>query len=186
VRIKSHNIKLRSNWLRKPFSASACRSWLAEEGSLTARLKSRHVDFHVKTISQKDAKPFVDEAAVLKRKHSATVSVRDVLLICKQQPLVYAHSVLPHSSLRGAWAKLGKLGNKPLGEILFSDPRVKRTLLSYKKLSKHHALYRKAVVHLPQAPTYLWARRSTFSLKSAKILVTEVFLPALSDKRGSD
>ena len=27
---------------------------MAEEGSLTARLKSRHVDFHVKTISQKE------------------------------------------------------------------------------------------------------------------------------------
>jgi len=173
VRIKPHNIKLRSNWLRKPFSASACRSWLAEEGSLTARLKS-------------GAKPFIDEAAVLRCKHSATVSVRDVLLIGKQQPLVYAHSILPHSSLRGAWAKLGKLGNKPLGGILFSDPRVKRTPLSYKKLSKHHALYRKAVAHLPQAPTYLWARRSTFSLNSAKILVTEVFLPTLSDKQGSD
>jgi len=182
VKIDPHNIQLRSNWLRKPFSASSYQSWLVDEGSLTARLQSGYADFHVKTIAQQDAKPIVDEAAVLKRKQSTAANVRDVLLMGNQKALVYAHSVLPHSSLRGEWAKLGKLGNKPLGATLFSDPRVKRTPLSYKKLSKHHALYRKAVVNLPQAPTYLWARRSIFSLKCAKILVTEVFLPTITDQ----
>ena len=179
MKIDPHNIKLRSNWLRKPFSASAYRSWLIDEGSLTARLQSDYADFHVEAITQANAKPIVDETALLKRKPLSVANVRDVLLIGNQQVLVYAHSVIPHSSLRGEWVRLGKLGNKPLGAILFGNPRVKRTPLSYKKLAKHHALYRKAVVHLPQAPTYLWARRSIFSLNCAKILVTEVFLPTV-------
>lgn len=182
MKIQPHNIKLRSNWLRKPFSVPACRSWLVDEGSLTARLQSHYSDFHVQTIGQQNAKPIVDEAGVLKRKQSTVANVREVLLMGNQQARVYAHSVLPHSSLRGEWAKLGRLGNKPLGATLFNDPRVQRTPLSYKKLTKHHDLYQKAVAHLPQAPTYLWARRSVFSLKCAKILVTEVFLPTLCDK----
>lgn len=179
MKIDPHNIQLRSNWLRKPFSALAYRSWLVDEGSLTARLQSGYADFHVETIAQQDAKPIVDEAAVLKRKQSTAANVRDVLLMGNQEALVYAHSVLPHGSLRGEWAKLGKLGNQPLGATLFRDPRVKRTPLSYKKLSKHHALYQQAVAHLSHPPTYLWARRSVFSLKCAKILVTEVFLPTI-------
>lgn len=182
MRVKPHHIKLRSNWLRKPFSASAYRSWLVDEGSLTARLQARYADFYVKTIAQQDDKPIVDETAVLKRKQSAVANVRDVLLVGNQQTLVYAHSVLPHNSLRGEWVKLGNLGNQPLGATLFNDPRVKRTPLSYKKLSKNHALYQKAALYSPRVPTYLWARRSVFSLNCAKILVTEVFLPALCDE----
>ena len=182
MKIDQHHLKLRSNWLKKPFSALRYRSWLVNEGSLTARLQLRYADFHVEALSQQNAKPIDDEAAILKRKQSTITNVRDVLLKGNKCTLVYAHSVLPYSSLRGEWVKLGKLGNQPLGATLFGNPRVKRTPLSYKKLSKHHVLYQQAVVHLPQAPTYLWAQRSIFSLKCAKILVTEVFLPTICDQ----
>jgi chorismate--pyruvate lyase len=100
------------------------------------------------------------------------------------QPVVFAHSVLPRASLKGAWNSLGRLGNQPLGATLFVNPRVKRTPLSYKKLSPNHALYQHATQHLTQKPEvrkppYLWARRSIFSLSCANIMVTEVFLPQL-------
>jgi chorismate--pyruvate lyase len=87
--------------------------------------------------------------------------------------------VLPRASLRGAWNGLGRLGNKPLGATLFANPKVKRTPLSYKKLTSNHALYQHAVQHLTDKPSYLWARRSIFSLSCANIMVTEVFLPQL-------
>lgn len=177
MRIYPHNKKLRSNWLRKPFLALPYQHWLVDETSLTARLQLRYVDFRVQPLSQQNAKLIKDEAALLRLKLSTTSCVREVLLLGKGRPVVYAHSILPRSSLRGEWAKLGRLGNQPLGATLFSDPRVKRTPLTYKKLSKNHELYRNAVKHLEQKPSYLWARRSIFSLKCAKILVTEVFLP---------
>jgi len=88
---------------------------------------------------------------------------------------VFAHSVLPHKSLRGRWLALSRLGNKPLGATLFANPRVKRTALSYKKLSRHHALYKHAAKGLNDKPPYLWARRSVFSLNCANIMLTEVF-----------
>ena len=95
------------------------------------------------------------------------------------QPVVFAHSVLPRTSLRGAWNGLGRLGNQLLGATLFANPKVKRTPLSYKKLTPNHALYKHAAQHLTQKPSYLWARRSIFSLNCANIMVTEVFLPQL-------
>jgi chorismate lyase len=182
VKIKPHNIKLRSNWLKKPVQAFAYRDWLVDERSLTARLQSFSTHFRVQAIAQQNTKPIADEAALLNCKQSTIANVRDVLLIGDEQVLVYAHSVLPHESLRGEWVKLGQLGNQPLGATLFANPRVKRSPLYYKKLAKHHKLYQKAAHYLPEVPAYLWARRSIFSLNGAHILVTEVFLPSVCER----
>ncbi len=177
MKIYPHTIKLRSNWLRKPLSTLAYRHWLVDKNSLTARLQRRYSDFCVQPVCQKNAKPIKDEATLLKQKLAATSYVREVLLLGSGRPVVYAHSILPHASLRGAWSTLGRLGNQPLGATLFGNPKVQRTPLSYKKVFRRHDLYRNAVKHLDHQPPYLWARRSIFSLKCAKILVTEVFLP---------
>lgn len=179
MKVHPHNVSLRSKWLKKPFSASKYQAWLVNDTSLTARLQNRYSDFFVKPLLQQDAKPIQDEATLLKLKPSFNAYVREVLLIGNQQPVIFAHSVLPHASLRGKWHKLGKLGNKPLGAALFKNMQVVRTPLSFKKLTKNHILYQKAVKYIAQPPAYLWARRSVFRLNCANILVTEVFLPHL-------
>ena len=177
MKIQPHNSILRASWLRKPFLTTIYRNWLIDKTSLTARLQLRYADFRVQPLFQQNAKLIKDEAALLRLRLSEVSYVREVLLLGKNRPVVYAHSVLTHASLRGEWAKLGRLGNQPLGATLFANPRVKRTALTYKKLSRNHDLYHKAVQHLDHRPPYLWARRSILSLKCAKILVTEVFLP---------
>ncbi len=186
VNIYPHNTKLRSHWLRKPFSAAHYRHYLVDKGSLTARLQARYADFQVKPVFQKRARANNDEANLLKLNAFATVNVRDVLLMGGSRPVVYAHSILPYSSLRGAWAKLGRLGNKPLGATLFSNPRVKRTPFSYKKLTANHALYQQVTKQIEQTSPYLWARRSIFSLNCANILVTEIFLPSICHEDTND
>jgi chorismate--pyruvate lyase len=90
---------------------------------------------------------------------------------------VFAHSACAPQHLRGAWGAVRGLGNKPLGELLFSHPLVVRRPLHYKALHAHHPLYRSAVPG--DAPERLWARRSLFTLHGAPLLVTEVFLPAI-------
>ncbi len=126
------------------------------------------------------AKPILDEAALLHLSSDKTALVREVLLLGDGVPVVFAHSVLPRSSLRGLWRGLGKLGNRPLGATLFANPKVRRTPLSYKKLFSNHALYQHAVEYMDHKPAYLWARRSVFSLHCANIMVTEVFLPKIT------
>lgn len=154
-------------------------AWLIERGSLTQKLQQRYADFAVQPVFTGQQKAINDEQALLHLASHHTALVREVLLFGHQQAVVFAHSVLPRASLRGAWHGLGKLGNKPLGATLFANQRVKRTPLRYKKLSACHPLYQRAVQHLAVKPRYVWARRSTFSLKRAQILVTELFLPTI-------
>ena len=175
-KIPSNN---RSQWLVKPVLAGAFQSWLIDTGSLTARLQQRYSQFSVKPVAVKYAKPICDEAVLLHLPAYKAALIREVLLFGNNQPVVFAHSVLPRTSLRGAWYVLGKLGNKPLGATLFANPKVKRTPLEYKKLPKHHPISMRVAEHLHTSPKAMWARRSVFQLNCARILVTEVFLPQL-------
>ena len=164
-------------WLRNPMGSGPYRHWLVDGGSLTRRLQRRCSDFAVQRVRLLDARPRQDEAQLLRTSSRRLALLREVRLLCGGQPVVFAHSVLPHKSLRGAWLGLARLGDRPLGGQLFADPRVVRTPLEFKKLHRHHALYRKATAHLKERPSSIWARRSVFSLGCAAILVTEVFLP---------
>ncbi|NOT65589.1 MAG: chorismate lyase [Methylotenera sp.] len=184
MKILPHRFNHRARWLRRPFLSGMFSSWLIETGSLTACLQRRYAHFSVMPVAVKYAKPIQDEAVLLGQPNYKTALIREVLLMGNNQPVVFAHSVLPRASLRGAWNGLGRLGNKPLGATLFANPKVKRTALSYKKLTPNHALYKHATQHLAvkpnvQKPSCLWARRSIFSLNCANIMVTEVFLPQL-------
>lgn len=155
------------------------RHWLIDRGSLTKRLQSLGKGFFVKPSRHLYAKPQADEAQLLELSHRQNALLREVYLYTHSEPVVFAHSVLPRRSLRGEWLALGHLGNKPLGAALFMNPKVTRTQLEFKKLSNHHALYRRAVSHLSSKPQAVWARRSIFRLKHSAIMVTEVFLPQI-------
>lgn len=176
----------RHRWLSAPLTSGAYQHWLTDKGSLTSRLqalaKAQSQAFSVKPKSLVNTKPSHDEAQLMQISSRQHILQREVGLYCGERCVVFAHSILPHSSLRGEWRVLGSLGARPLGAVLFADPRVKRTALSYKKLSPSHPLFLKATIGLKNTPKTLWARRSVFSLKAAKILVTEVFLPALIAK----
>jgi len=179
VRSRHSNQYQRSNWLKKPAMSGQYHHWLIDNGSLTLRLQQRYADFAVIPVLVTYAKPFLDEAASLTIPSRKTALIREVLLMGNNQAVVFAHSVKPRKSLRGRWLGLRRLGNKPLGASLFANPQVQRTALSYKRLSRHHALYQHAAKGLSDRPPYLWARRSVFSLNCTNILVTEVFLPQL-------
>lgn len=86
---------------------------------------------------------------------------RKVLLICGDIPWVYAHSLIPVSSLTGPLKQLRKLRDRPLGEFLFRDYRLKRQQLE--------------VTHLDDVT----GRRSLFYLHGKPLLVAEFYLPAL-------
>ena len=167
-----------SDWRDTPLGApNWLRPWLVDQGSLTQRIVNACEDFSVCNVSQRRAYAYSDEFALLGRQQYGLL--RNVSLCCGDVPLVYAHSVLPFASLSGAWAGLRRLGSRPLGAALFVDPRVRREALQFKRLDYRHPLYRMAIALIPQPAPTLWARRSVFALASKRILVTEVFLPAI-------
>jgi chorismate--pyruvate lyase len=170
----------RTGWRRGLSSATlAYRPWLADQGSLTRRLKERCPGFSVRPVHQKLGRPLSDERHYLGLHRGEMALVREVYLLCGATPVVFAHSVLAGEDLRGVWNSVTRQGTKPLGEALFSDPRVERAPLEYRELGRHHPLYRRACAALPRPPARLWARRSLFTLRLRPLLVTEVFLPAV-------
>lgn len=186
-------------WQQKPIMTGALKPWLLDRGSLTKRLQQRYQaqNFAVLPSLQAYQKPLLDEGVALHMVARQHAFIREVLLLGNAQAVVFAHSVLPRSVVRGNVFGLERLGNKPLGALLFANPKVKRTALEYKKLMPHHALYQRALNSqqqyqgnhplaqspiLPSLPSSLWARRSVFTLNCANIMVTEVFLPALNLK----
>ena len=179
VKIQQNLTHSRQLWLKKPVLAKAFQRWLTHRGSLTTRLQLRYSQFAVKPVKVRYAKPIADESILLQLPAHKTALIREVLLMGNNQPVVFAHSVLPRTSLRGAWNGLGRLGNKPLGATLFANPKVKRTPLEYKKLPRQHPISMRVAEHMHTSPKAMWARRSVFSLNCARILVTEVFLPQL-------
>jgi chorismate--pyruvate lyase len=155
------------------------RPWLLDRGSLTRRIQDRCSAFSVRHVRQRHGKAMPAERDMISLGAHSRALLRDVFLYCNDTPMVFAHSVLPAASLHGAWQALGRLGNKPLGAALFSNPKVRRASLSYKKLNRRDALHRLACAVLPDQPGSLWARRSLFYLQGRPILVTEVFLPGI-------
>lgn len=165
-------------WYPPATGARAWRGWLSDHGSLTRRLRAACPAFRVRRLRQGHGRPHGDEGGIMGLRPGQRAVVRDVLLQCGDIPLVFAHTVIPLAGLTGPWAGLARLGNRPLGEALFADPRIQRHPLECRRLDRRHPLFRAARPHLAAVPRHLWARRSRFTLRGHSILVTEVFLPA--------
>ena len=170
---------LRHGWLAHAFRAPrTLRGKLSDRGSLTQRLQAQHADFKVQLLTRGITRPNRDESQALHLRPASRAYGRDVLLLGGGIARVFAHSVLPRASLRGGWNGITRLGNKPLGEALFTNPRIRRLGLSLRRLDARHPLYRAARRHIRFTARHVWARRSVFCLNGHPLLVTEVFLPA--------
>jgi chorismate--pyruvate lyase len=157
------------------------RRWLLDRGSLTLRIQLRCDQFRLDLLSQHTAAVDRGERAILGVRAGVQCVVREVSLNCGQHPVVFAHSVVESRALRGPWRMLMTLGARPLGAALFADPRVERYPLHFRQLNRRHELYRRACGLMQRLPPCLWARRSLFVLRGSRLLVTEVFLPAILD-----
>ena len=129
-------------------------------------------------------RPDRDERFVFPDRGRARVLVREVFLVCDDAAVVFAHTVVDPTDLRGTWRGLATLGSRPLGAALFADPRIERFPLRTRKLGWHHELHRRVQCCARRAEIAgvqgsLWARRSLFRLHDSPILVTEVFLPEI-------
>jgi chorismate--pyruvate lyase len=144
------------------------RSWLLEKGSLTRRLVAASGgEFAVEVRYQGWSHPSLSEARALGIHPRQRVLIREVCLKGRGQVWVCARSILPASTLTGPRRRLKQLGERPLGEVLFRDPSMRRGPIET------------ALLPLEGQPRRCWARRSVFYLDDKPLLVSEVFLPAL-------
>ena len=92
---------------------------------------------------------------------------------------MYARSVIPSMTLQGEHQGLQHLGNRPLGEYLFSIPTLQRSAIQWSRLSQDAALAKGLVVSQADSEKPIWGRRSLFLIDAKPLLVSEFFLPVL-------
>lgn len=151
--------------------------WLLDTASLTRRLQSLCPGgFEVRVLAQGRAQPFRHEAQLLGMRNKGNALVREVQLLCNGKPWVYARTVIPCSSMRGRLRRLARLGNRPLGAVLFADPGMRRGEVELACIRPGEVLHRAANVG-SRARQPVWGRRSVFRIAGHPLLVSEIFLP---------
>lgn len=157
--------------------------WLREPGSLTARLM-RQGRFRIVVLNQRLHHAHADECAMLGLQRNAPCHVREVALYCDDVPVIFAHTVLPVSP-RGVLTRwFAGLGSRSLGSLLFAHPGFKRGVLAFARIDMRHPLYAMAArLAGSDARASFAARRCLHRYGRQAVLVSEVFLPAISQFR---
>lgn len=156
----------------------AYQHWLLDKGSLTQKLMLKSGGkLRVQVLQQHLQKPSLSEQRALGMVSSQWAVVREVILHGQYEgnptPWVYARTVIPLNTLHGPLRRLHYLGNKPLGEQLFTDPTMRREPVEVAKLHRQQL-----PASLPEFQS-TWGRRSVFRLSGKPLLVSEIFLPQL-------
>jgi len=157
---------------------SPIASWLYERKSLTARLRRNCFHcFQVQVLAQSWRRPFAEEAKLLDLSPHRRALVREVRLECNGTPLIAARTVIPSETLYGARRRLSRLGARPLGEVIFSFPRLKRLdlMLTYLETNDWSS---SAATDLGIQEN-VWGRRTLYSIGGPKLVVCEFFLPTV-------
>jgi chorismate--pyruvate lyase len=157
--------------------------WLLDASSLTRRLQQAcGSGFRVQVLQQRWELPQLSEARVLGIKAGRHVLIREVRLLCGGQPWVFARTAIPAATLTGRERRLGHLGSRPLGGLLFRDPSMRRGELEIARIERGQPLHQLACAGLSAPPPNLWGRRSLFFLHDKPLLVCEMFLPEVGER----
>ena len=149
--------------------------WLFDASSLTARLIDLcGDDFSVRVISQRWQLLDAEEASAMSLNDVRSALVRQVLLCCGDRPLVYARTVIPVTTIKGAQRRYANMGNRPLGAMLFADRTMRREEVQVAVLPASHEANQ-----FIKADEPVWGRRSVFRVADKPLLVSEYFLSDL-------
>lgn len=136
------------------------KSWLLEKGPITKRI-SKNYEFELNLLKDDIASINQEERDFLCH-DGRDIKVREVILLGDRSPLVYAKSLIPCATIKYGFAKLGKLGTKPLGDILFEKEIFFKTNVIYAEFSYNENNF--------------WGRKTRYLVKDLPLSVMEVFL----------
>ncbi|MCG9698390.1 chorismate lyase [Shewanella sp. Isolate11] len=151
---------------------SPFKDWLLDTGSLTQKLKSHCQQFEVIVLGEDKLSPFKEEFPT----HDSAW-VREVLLCLDGTPWVFARTLIPSDLLDNSEFNFIGLGNRPLGELLFTEGE-----FTPGKIEVSHFTPCQSLAALIQAQGQssqpVWGRRRYFNRQDKHLIVSEIFLPA--------
>lgn len=157
---------------------NSAASWIFEAGSITQRLRDYYGPrIRVQVLNNHWQRAFISESALLDSPPSKYTLTREVLLYADDIPLVLARTIIPRRTIRSAQQNLSHLGNRPLGEVIFSYPKLERNALEITQVPEH--LWHQPIQRLTQINQPLWGRRTIYAIHHHPLLVSEFFLPEI-------
>ncbi len=148
------------------------RSWLFDQGSLTARLVGLQAgDFSVQLHRQAVGQATAQEQLALGTGRNDPVWYREVILKLGDVPVVYARTAVPLSTLNSRARPLRHLGNRSLGAYLFSRPDLQRSVMRASRCA-------------PNPYGLRYCRYSVFRIYDRPLMVSEAFSSHLPELAG--
>ncbi|WP_262966082.1 chorismate--pyruvate lyase family protein [Methylobacter psychrophilus] len=154
------------------------QSWTYESGSLTQRLRNYYgAGVAVKVLLQRWQTPFLSERRLLKLPEHQYSLIREVLLHVNGKPLILARTIIPASTVKTAKSNLSKLGSRPLGEIIFSYPKLERIAMDITLINP--STWTQSALTEVDIKQPIWGRRTVYAIAHQQMLVSEFFLPEI-------
>lgn len=153
------------------------QSWTYESGSLTRRLRAIYGNsVAVNVLFQEWRVPFLSERRLLKLPEQRLCLVREVLLHADGKPLILARTIIPTATIKIA-SSLAHLGTRPLGEVIFSYPKLERVAMDVALVKP--SIWIPDVLTVANIQQPIWGRRTVYAIKHRQMLVSEFFLPEI-------
>ena len=135
-------------------------SWLNEPGSVTSRIKS-FSDFKLRLLRDGPGEVDAAEDDLIISNYEEN-NIREVVLCSNEEPLIYAKSIIPLETIRLGLGVLGNLKENPLGDILFSNPEIKKKYMLFAKFESNKKIF--------------YGRKGIYTVKGYPFSVCEIFL----------
>ena len=150
-------------------------SWVYEKNSLTRRLCQTYgAALSVKILFHRWKPAFLSECKLLGLPHQQFNLVREVLLHAEGKPLILARTILPEKTIKIAKRNLSHLGTRPLGEVIFSYPKLERRALNV--CCVEAAQWAPGLNNTVNIEGKVWGRRTVYAIHHQNLLVSEFFL----------
>ena len=135
-------------------------SWLNENGSITSRIKL-FSNFRLKLLRDGPGKVNANEDDLIISNYKEN-NIREVVLYSDEKPLIYAKSIIPLETIRLGLGVLGNLKENPLGDILFSNPEIKKEYMLFSKFELNKKIF--------------YGRKGIYTVRGFPFSVCEIFL----------
>ncbi|QUN05818.1 chorismate lyase [Shewanella yunxiaonensis] len=153
------------------FPVSPLKDWLIADGSLTQRLKQCCEQFEVQLLGERELTPLPGEWPDITQQ----LWIREALLCLDGRPWIFARTLAP---LTLSQQQLQHLGNRPLGELLFSDSQCHAGMMEWGLAPATGNIQQLArALGQVEGVTEIWGRRRHFSYRQQPLVVAEFFLP---------
>lgn len=136
------------------------KSWLLESGPITKRIGLQR-KFKLELLSDSIADVENQDQEFLGSK-SKEFKVREVILHGDDTPIVFARTIIPVLTIEDGLEELGRLGSKPLGDILFER----------KIFQKKDSVY----ASFEYKQNSFWGRKIKYLVNEQPFSVMEIFL----------